>query len=601
MSLHGFREMQRTGLTNATYIPHGVDTHVFRPRQPSKALFGVNNETFVVGVIATNIEALDRKGWYPTLAAFGKFHAKHPDSILYVHASAGREDGGFDLIQIADSFNFKLHVPDMWTLSAGIPTLKMVELYNSFDVMMLLTRGEGFCVPLLEAQSCGVPVITTDFTAPADLVGGGWKVPSTGTRYTPLGSFWAEPDIDAGVRALEQCYQLWKAGELREEMAQKARAFAKTFDFDLVYKTHMRPFLKRVEEELAATERPAHLSCRVAGHEWADTKVVRGNEMLVPCLHRGCSAGLNVSPKGQFIVSEAFPLSFDGIGLDLEDHPVGGVVKSIIGELGRAYGLDSVQLKPGDVAIDIGAHVGVVSIYLAKRWPGIKVYAYEPSRDNYERLVRNIQTAGVGESVIAKNLAVTGDGRTIALRGRPDKNSGGLSIFGAGNAEDCPSTTLGEIFKENNIERCALLKVDCEGAEYEILYGADELLRRVDHLSAEFHLDIPDQNAEDLVRFCSERIEPSHINIMMGEQNAEKTTEGDDGVRQATSAEQGRGVHNRQQRPSKGNGRGSGGNGHSSSKRRRHRIRPGAGNGSKGQVQVGPEREGDRETVPVTQ
>jgi len=335
MSPHGFREMQRVGITNATYIPHGVDTQVFRPRQPDKGLFRVNNETFVVGIIATNMEPLDRKGWYPTLAAFGKFHAKHPDSILYVHATAGREDGGYDLMRIAESFNFKLHVPDPWTLTAGIPVLKMVELYNSMDVMLLLTRGEGFCVPLIEAQACGTPVITTDFTAPADLVGAGWKIPITGTRYTLMNSFWAEPDIDAGTRALEQCYQLWRAGELREEMQQKARNFAKTFDFDLVYKTYMRPFLEKAEAEIRE------------------------------------------------------------------------------------------------------------------------------------------------------------------------------------------------------------------------------------------------------------------------KQNAAKT--GDDGVRQATSPEQGRGVHNRQQRASKGNGRGGGGNGHSSSKRRRHRIRPGAGNGSKGQVQVGPECEGDRETVPVTQ
>jgi glycosyltransferase involved in cell wall biosynthesis len=138
----------------------------------------------------------------------------------------------------------------MWTLTAGLPDLKMVELYNSFDVMMLLTRGEGFCVPLIESQACGVPVITTDFTAPSDLVGAGWKVPSIGTRYTPMNSFWAEPDIEAGVRALEECYALWKAKKLKEELAVKARAFAKQYDFDVVYKDHMQPFLERVEDEL---------------------------------------------------------------------------------------------------------------------------------------------------------------------------------------------------------------------------------------------------------------------------------------------------------------------------------------------------------------
>jgi len=250
MSPHGYREMKRVGLDRATYIPHGVDTQVFRPRKPNKAMFRVSDDTFVVGVIATNIEPLDRKGWYPTLAAFGKFHEKHPNSIIYCHASPVRDDGGLDLLKIAESFGFKLHAPDMWTLTAGLPDLKMVELYNSFDVMMLLTRGEGFCVPLIESQACGVPVITTDFTAPADLVGAGWKIPSLGTRYTPMNSFWGEPDIDAGARALEECYALWETKKLKEEMAVKARAFAKQYDFDVIHKTHMRPFLAKVEDEL---------------------------------------------------------------------------------------------------------------------------------------------------------------------------------------------------------------------------------------------------------------------------------------------------------------------------------------------------------------
>jgi hypothetical protein len=203
------------------------------------------------------MEALDRKGWYPTLQAFGRFHANHPDTIMYVHTIPGREDGGYDLIQIAEGFGFRLHAPDNWTLTAGLPVFKMVELYNSFDVMMMLTRGEGFGIPLVESQACGTPVITTDFTAPADLVGGGWKVPIVGKRYTPMNSFWAEPDVDAAVVALEEAYALWKAGKLKDELGLKARNFAKTFDFDLVYKTYMRPFLQKAEAEIREKQHAA--------------------------------------------------------------------------------------------------------------------------------------------------------------------------------------------------------------------------------------------------------------------------------------------------------------------------------------------------------
>ncbi len=50
--------------------------------------------------------------------------------------------------------------------------------------------------------------------------------------------------------------------------------------------------------------------------------------------------------------------------------------------------------------------------------------------------------------------------------------------------------TLDEIFDDNKIVRCKLLKIDCEGAEYEILPNA-RALSRVDYLSGEFHMNGP--------------------------------------------------------------------------------------------------------------
>jgi len=108
----------------------------------------------------------------------------------------------------------------------------------------MLTRGEGFGVPLIEAQACGTPVIVTDFTAPSDLVGAGWKIPITGKIYTPMNSYFAEPDVDAAVDALEEAYELYKTKKMEPE---KAREFAKEFDFDAVTEKYMMPFLEEVE------------------------------------------------------------------------------------------------------------------------------------------------------------------------------------------------------------------------------------------------------------------------------------------------------------------------------------------------------------------
>src|SRR4030095_15337322 len=57
----------------------------------------------------------------------------------------------------------------------------------------------------------------------------------------------------------------------------------------------------------------------------------------------------------------------------------------------RDYYLSSVAVfREGDILVDIGAHVGVMSIYLAKKYPFIRIYALEPDPVNYACLIRNL-------------------------------------------------------------------------------------------------------------------------------------------------------------------------------------------------------------------
>jgi hypothetical protein len=57
--------------------------------------------------------------------------------------------------------------------------------------------------------------------------------------------------------------------------------------------------------------------------------------------------------------------------------------------------------------------------------------------------------------------------------------------------------------EENGITRCDLLKMDCEGAEYEILYNCPpDYLRRIDQIAMEVHRgDKEDQNIDALEKF----------------------------------------------------------------------------------------------------
>lgn len=540
MSPYTVREMTRLG-HKPHYIPHGVDTQIYTPQPQHKELFDARNK-FVVGIVASNVEPLDRKGWKPTIDAFGKFFQNHPDSRLYAHTALTRSEGGLDLVGMAEEYGVRIWAPDMWQMMSGaINETKMAELYSSFDVLMMLTRGEGFGVPLIEAQACGTPVIVTDFTAPSDLVGAGWKIPIVGKRFTPMNSWWAEPDVDAAVEALEEAYELWKAGKLRTEMRDKARAFAGEFDFNLVVEKHWIPFLEEVEGK------PKSGSPHI--HQWATIGWIDEYAMCIPCLSNKCAAELRAYPDGRREINPGgFADAMRHVSLDIEDDPSGGVSKVVMREIANFYKFDEIDFQAGDVVVDIGAHVGIISIYLANKHPDIQVYAYEPMPANFKRLLRNIE-ANETDNVIAVNKAVTSDGRDIELYGDIEKSSGSPSMYGDGTKTEAKSVTLKEIFEEHEIVRCKLLKIDCEGAEYEILKGSSETLTQVDHMRGEFH-HIEGESIDDLIKFCEGFVDDVVITLEVGN---EKKKSNDRGGQKTSKQLSGGRVHHSKQRKKKDN------------------------------------------------
>jgi hypothetical protein len=76
------------------------------------------------------------------------------------------------------------------------------------------------------------------------------------------------------------------------------------------------------------------------------------------------------------------------------------------------------------------------------------------------------------------------------------------------------SITLDSIFARHRIEKCKLLKIDCEGSEYEILLGA-RCLDRVEYLAGEFHINehLRSQNysIESLVAYCQDFLPADRI------------------------------------------------------------------------------------------
>ena len=230
--------------------------------------------------------------------------------------------------------------------------------------------------------------------------------------------------------------------------------------------------------------------CETLGHDWATTGLYIGGQIHVPCRRSGCEAALCRVGDEERVIEGVYSSRIGDCVLDIEDHAQGAVAKIVMHEVADSYRLDGFTARDGDVILDIGAHVGIVSIYLAKRWPGARIYAFEPVWANFDKLERNIKANAV-TNVRTFQLAVSGNGRYLRLRGDLTQNSGGISAYAGGNgrARKVASVTLEQIFTNLRIDRCRLLKIDCEGAEYEILEAAGDLLQRVDCLVGEFHIN----------------------------------------------------------------------------------------------------------------
>ncbi|OGZ53404.1 MAG: hypothetical protein A3B25_02175 [Candidatus Ryanbacteria bacterium RIFCSPLOWO2_01_FULL_48_26] len=149
-------------------------------------------------------------------------------------------------------------------------------------------------------------------------------------------------------------------------------------------------------------------------------------------------------------------------------------------------------IKNGDTVIDIGASIGAFSVLAARK--GAFVYAYEPTPRSFELLKQNVVPYN---NVKIFNLAVSGGKKVVTLEEAPGGDEGNTVMdSGSGRPRFSVSAiALVDIFKENSIRRCDLLKIDCEGAEVEILERAlQETFERIENIAMEYH-----KNAERLI------------------------------------------------------------------------------------------------------
>jgi FkbM family methyltransferase len=186
--------------------------------------------------------------------------------------------------------------------------------------------------------------------------------------------------------------------------------------------------------------------------------------------------------------------------------------------------------------VDVGGNVGYFSFLIASKRKKAKVFAYEPMPDNIKIFQSNIaRNKDLQERIKLQQKAVTGtDQASVSLFfDDKDHNTVIASVypeFSDANKKEIhmEAVSLSRIIEENELNTIDLLKMDCEGSEYPILYESPAGIWPLIHcLAIEVHeLDKDKRNFSYLSSFIKDkgfevesRLDPNSCYYMMAYRN----------------------------------------------------------------------------------
>jgi FkbM family methyltransferase len=165
--------------------------------------------------------------------------------------------------------------------------------------------------------------------------------------------------------------------------------------------------------------------------------------------------------------------------------------------------------KPGDLVLDVGAHIGLFTLRILDAEPRCRVIAVEPSRENFACLKSNIALLGGKPELRLLNLGVGGSFGKIKMREIPTNRSFDARTMPADqrDAAAVDVVPLAHLFSLAGEGPIALLKMDIEGGEYAAFSTADaKLFQRVERFAMEYH----DNYVPGTLALLQERLSPTH-------------------------------------------------------------------------------------------
>ena len=177
--------------------------------------------------------------------------------------------------------------------------------------------------------------------------------------------------------------------------------------------------------------------------------------------------------------------------------------------LDRFYEKYGFTIQPHWKIIDIGAGLGDYTLYAAVTQPASQVFAFEPYPESFGLMQENLRLNAIS-NVQAFDQAIGAASGELVLdlsSGEPLQFQSRLTqAVHVEKSLSVSSLSLVDALAKLGLGSCDLLKLDCEGAEYAILFGAPQpVLEHIQRIVMEYHDDPNQYNHADLTRFLTER------------------------------------------------------------------------------------------------
>lgn len=249
MSRFGERLFREDGF-DPLYVPHMLDPAFYETydKVGLREDAGIPADAFVITLCAANSD-LVRKNFTGQFDAFGR--AAEDNWLLLVHSDVQhpqKNTNSWDLDWLADYYRIadKVRFPDPDRYAAAKYTpADLAAWYTMGDLHTQCTMAEGFGIPALEAQACGLPVVATDGSAMSELVGCGERIPAEPFMSPLIRAEWMNPPR----QLIADAYCLFAAARHvdGERDAKAAREFAARYSVNQVMRAHWLPALKELE------------------------------------------------------------------------------------------------------------------------------------------------------------------------------------------------------------------------------------------------------------------------------------------------------------------------------------------------------------------